>query len=80
MTPAAPDTPPVCRDAAATDTPQEVQETAHAVAQELDRILVETVAKIFQMEQVEENEPLLQHNHPRGIMRRKLQRQRQQRR
>jgi hypothetical protein len=53
LTPAAPDTPPIHHDATAIDTPQAVQATAQAVAQELDRILVDTVAEIFNMEQVE---------------------------
>ena len=53
LTPAVPDTPPIRQDATVMDTPQAVQETAHAVAQELDRILVETVGEIFNMEQVE---------------------------
>jgi hypothetical protein len=46
LTPAAPDTPPIRHDATAMETPQAVQATAQAVAQELDRILVDTAAEI----------------------------------
>ena len=63
------------------DTPQAVQATAQAVAQELDRILVDTVAEIFNMEQVETtaavtrasrstspaNEPLATQPSPRNV-------------